>query len=263
MRRLRSACIAAAGLFLLASPALAAQQPTPAGADARLRVVLYDPLQVVALRGVLGYQTMIEFDPAERIENVAIGDSLGWQVIPNRKANLLFLKPMTKGPVTNMTVVTSLRRYTFELSAARNPRGAGDSGVIYDLRFEYPAPMVPIVTTPEPPPPKPPEDLNHAYSYEGSAQNLPLRVFDDGHSTYFRFADDASYPAIFTVEADKTEAVVNLRSRDGYLVIDRLARGFVLRRGKVETRIFNDGFREVAAGPLSPQPRHKSRRLFP
>ena len=252
----------ALGLVLLASPALASVIPSPAGDDPRLRVMLYDPLQVVALRGVLGYQTMIEFDPAEHIENVAIGDALGWQVIPNRKANLLFLKPMARAPLTNLTVVTNMRRYTFELSTTRNPRGMGDRGVIYDLRFEYPAPVVPVVTTPQPPPPKPPQDVNHDYSYEGSALNLPLRVFDDGHSTYFRFADDASYPAIFAVEADKTEAVVNFRTLDGYLVVDRLARGFVLRRGKVETRLFNDDFREAAGGPLSPQLRHKSRRLF-
>ena len=262
MSALRAAPALALGLMLLASPALASVVPAAAGDDPRLRVVLYDPLQVVALRGVLGYQTMIEFDPAERIENVAIGDSLGWQVIPNRKANLLFLKPMARTPITNLTVVTNMRRYTFVLSATRNPRGAGDRGVIYDLRFEYPAPVVPIVTLPQPPPPKPPQDVNHDYSYEGSAQNLPLRVFDDGRSTYFRFADDASYPAIFAVEADKGEAVVNFRTEGGYLVVDRLARAFVLRRGKVETRIFNDSFREAAGGPLSPQPRHKPRRLF-
>ncbi|HEY5411833.1 MAG TPA: TrbG/VirB9 family P-type conjugative transfer protein, partial [Caulobacteraceae bacterium] len=172
-------------------------------------------------------------------------------------------KPMAKAPLTNLTVVTNMRRYTFELSTTRNPRGAGDRGVIYDLRFEYPAPARPIVTTPQPPQPKPPEEVNHDYSYEGSAQNLPLRVFDDGHATYFRFAADASYPAIFAVEADKSEAVVNFRTLGGYLVVDRLAGGFVLRRGKVETRIFNDGFHEASAGPLSPRPRHKSRRWFP
>jgi hypothetical protein len=42
-------------------------------------------------------------------------------------------------------------------------------------------------------------------------------------------------------------------------VVDRVARGFVLRRGKDETRIFNDGFREATLGPLSPQPRKRSK----
>jgi type IV secretion system protein VirB9 len=245
------------GLLLIASPSRAALDPVPSGGDPRLRVVGYDPLQVVNIRAVLGYQMMIEFDPAERIENVAIGDSLGWQVIPSRKANLLFLKPMERAPATNMTVVTDLRRYAFALSVRPGVARPDDPDVIYSLRFEYPAPAAPIVEAAAPPP-APPEDVNHAYSYEGSAQNLPVRIFDDGRATYFRFAADASYPAIFAVEADKSEAVVNFHSSQGYLVVDRLARGFVLRRGKVETRIFNDGFREAQPGPLSPQPRHKS-----
>ena len=89
--------------------------------------MLYDPSEVVELHGVLGYQLSLEFDPAERIENVAIGDSLGWQVTPNRKANLLFIKPMSLRPDTNMTVITNLRRYNFQLSVV-NPSRAPRSG---------------------------------------------------------------------------------------------------------------------------------------
>jgi type IV secretion system protein VirB9 len=255
---MKRALVPLAIAFALAAQAQAAVEPIPSGGDPRLRVVGYDPLQVVDLKAVLGYQTMIVFDPAERIENVAIGDSVGWQVVPNRRANLLFVKPMDKVAPTNMTVVTNLRAYTFQLSVRPGPVGPNDPNLIYALKFEYPAPAEPIVETP-PPTPEPPQDVNHAYSYEGSAENLPLRVFDDGHATYFRFAEGASYPAIFAVEADRSEAVVNFNVRDGYLVVDRLARAFVLRRGKVETRIFNDGFHEPGPGPLSPQPRRRRR----
>jgi len=247
--------------LLLTAPAHAALVPHPVGEDPRIRIVPYDPLQVVELKGVLGSQTMIEFEPGERIENVAIGDSLGWQVIPNRRSDLLFLKPVGHAGLTNMTVVTNMRRYTFELTVRRTPAKLNDPDVIYSLRFDYPAPVIPIVKAPEPPPPpKPPEDVNHAYSFQGSTQNLPARVFDDGRSTYFRFAAEASLPAIFAVEADKSEAVVNFRSQDGYLIIDRLARAFVLRQGKEETRIFNDGFHDALPGPMSPAPHGKTTR---
>ncbi len=250
-------------LLTLAAPVAALVSPTPAGADPRLRVVLYDPQQVVALHGVLGYQTMIEFDPAERIENVAIGDSLNWQVVPNRQANLLFLKPMARAALTNMTVVTNMRRYAFELSIGPS-RPGDDRDVTYELRFEYPPPVTPLITRPQPPARRPPQDVNHAYSYEGSTLNLPTRVFDDGHVTYFRFAQGASLPAIFAVGGDNAEAVVNFRSQDGYIVVDQLARAFVLRRGKIETRIINDGFREDnQTSALTPEPRHKSFHLFP
>ena len=256
IRALSAALSATLLVLATAAPALAALEPHPDGGDPRLRVVPYDPTQVVTVRAALGYQMMIEFDAGERIENVAVGDSLGWQLIPSRNGNLLFLKPMDQAPATNMTVVTNLRRYEFELTVRPRPTSPDDPSLVYSLRFDYPAPVT-AVATPAEPAPTPPQDVNHAYSYQGSAELLPVRLFDDGQSTYFRFAEGVSYPAIFAVEADRSEAVINFHVRDGYLVVDRLARGFVLRRGKVETRIFNDGFRDAEPGPLSPQPRRK------
>jgi type IV secretion system protein VirB9 len=100
---------------------------------------------------------------------------------------------------------------------------------------------------------------NAAYSYEGSIRILPSRVFDDGKATYFQFAEGEDYPAIYAVEADSAEAVVNFTVRDGYVVVDQLARGFVLRRGAEMTRLYNDGFKEVLPGPLSPKPRLRPR----
>lgn len=227
-----------------AAPALAVT-PHPGPGDPRIHVVEYEPSQVVELHGVLGFQLSLEFDPAERIENVAIGDSLGWQVTPNKRANLLFIKPMSLRPNTNMTVITNLRRYNFELSVARKPpKGA----MPFTVRFLYPAPAVARIEPPPPPPP--PVEANTAYSYEGSSKNLPLKVFDDGRDTYFSFGPLDEMPAIFAVDADGGEAVVNTRQRDGYVVIDRLARGFVLRRGKEVTRIFNDGFQLEEASSL-------------
>jgi type IV secretion system protein VirB9 len=221
--------------------------PHPGAGDPRINEVFYDPSEVVELRGVLGYQLSLEFDPAERIENVAIGDSLGWQVTPNRKANLLFIKPMALRPDTNMTVVTSLRRYNFQLSV--KARGSAKS-IAFSVRFVYPPPVMAFVAPP--PPPAPPVDRNHAYSYQGSSKALPDRMFDDGEATYFAFRAQEDLPAIFAVEPDGAESVVNSHMRDGYIVIDRVARGYVLRRGSEVTRVFNDGYHTQEASALSP-----------
>lgn len=229
---------------LAAAPA-GAVVPRPGVGDPRIYVVDYEPSQVVEVHGVLGFQLSLEFDPAERIENVAIGDSLGWQVTPNRRANLLFLKPMSLRPDTNMTVVTNLRRYNFQLSVARK---APSRAIPFTIRFIYPAPAVAFVEPPAPPPP--PVEANTAYSYDGSPKNLPVKVFDDGRDTYFTFGAHEDMPAIFAIDADGGEAVVNTRQRDGYVVIDRIARGFVLRRGKEVTHIYNDGFRIEEASTL-------------
>jgi type IV secretion system protein VirB9 len=242
--------IRAAPLLLALTLAFAASSaqavtPRPGPGDPRIHVVDYDPEAVVELRVALGYQLSLEFDPAERIENVAIGDSLGWQVTPNRRANLLFLKPMAPRPATNMTVITNLRRYTFELSL--RPRSASRNAP-FTVRFLYPAPVVAYIAPPPPPPP--PVERNVAYSYEGSTRTLPIKVFDDGQDTYFSFRREEDLPAIYAVDPDGGEAVVNTRERDGYFVVDRIARGFVLRRGSEVTRIHNDGFRVEEASML-------------
>ena len=246
---MRRALLLAAWATLAAAPA-AAVTPHPGAGDPRIGEVLYDPTEVVELHGVLGYQLSLEFDPAERIENVAIGDALGWQVTPNRKANLLFLKPMAQRPDTNMTVVTNLRRYQFQLSVKAKAKALA---VPYVVRFVYPTPAVAVVIPPPPPPP--PEDRNHAYSYQGATGPVPARLFDDGQFTYFAFGRDADLPAIFAVDPDGGEAVVNSHMRDGYVVVDRTAPGFVLRRGKDVTRVFNDGWKAQTASAVAPKPR--------
>ena len=87
---------------------------------------------MVRIDGRAGVQATIVFAEDEHIENVAIGDSNSWQVTPNKRANLLFVKPLAARARTNMTVVTDRHRYFFDLVAA--PAG----NALYVLRFTYP-----------------------------------------------------------------------------------------------------------------------------
>jgi type IV secretion system protein VirB9 len=206
----------------LSSATAFAVTPRPGGGDPRIHFVDYDPVAVVELKGALRHQLTV-----------------AWQVTPNRRANLLFLKPMARRPSTNMTVVTNLRRYNFRLTSLAQPT----RGMPFTVRFVY-APPVVLVPTPPPPDP-PPEVRNAAYSFQGSRALLPVRIFDDGRDTYFAFSGDEDLPAIFAVEPDGAEAVINLRLRDGLFVADRVAQGFVLRRGGEVTRVFNDGYRRT------------------
>jgi type IV secretion system protein VirB9 len=243
--------ILAFSLALVAAPA-GAVVPHPGDGDPRIHVVAYLPNEVVELHSVLGFQLSVEFDPQERIENVAIGDSLGWQVTPNRKANLLFIKPMANRPDTNMSVVTNLRRYNFQLSVRAK---AANKMTPYSVRFLYPEAAIAVVLPPPPIPP--PVDRNHAYSYKGSTKILPARLFDDGQATFFEFRGQEDLPAIFAVEPGGEESVVNSHVLDGFIVVDRLAPAFVLRRGSEVTHVFNDGYRTQNASTDSPKPRRK------
>ena len=234
------------------APVLAAQAPRAGLLDPRIRTVFYNPDQVVTLKGYFGYQMMIEFGPDERIENVSIGDGVAWQITPNKKANLLFLKPVENAGPTNMTVVTDRRRYAFELrSRARGGSSAPD--MAYVVRFLYPPePLPPAIAVAAPP--APPERRNIRYTYTGSRASLPSLVFDDGHFTYFQWPETASVPALFVIGPDGGESLVNYSVRDGYQVVEQTAPKFILRDGKVITTVINEGWREPTPGELAPRP---------
>jgi type IV secretion system protein VirB9 len=222
--------------FLLAAVSLAAQPATAQGAaDARVRLIDYDPDRVTPIRAAFGYQLMLEFAPNERIENVSIGDAVGWQVTPNRRANILFLKPID-GQATNMTVVTDQRRYLFDLRLA--PQGS-KAQPAYAVRFVYPAP---IVAASLPLRDAAPQVANAAYSVTGAPAIAPSRIFDDGEMTYFEWPPEAAAPAIFALAADGSESMVNYAVRGRYIVVQQLAPRFTLRDGKQVATVVNAGF---------------------
>ncbi len=243
-------------LALLAGSRVVAVPIPPGPVDPRIRTIVYNPREVVTVTGQLGYQMVVSFGAGERIENISVGDSLGWQVTPNKKADLLFLKPIDRLPSTNMTVVTNLRRYNFELiTVASSTRRAQT----YDIRFLYPNEELAAATIAAPETPvsdaAPPDSWNFAYSYEGSKVTLPARVFDDGHFTFFQWLASVDTPAVFAVQPDGKEALVNHVTRGRYLVVDQVAAEFVLRSGSAVTKVFNDALRPAEPGAAAPRPR--------
>jgi type IV secretion system protein VirB9 len=210
-----------------------------ASADPRITTHFYQANEVVAIHGHDDTQSTIAFAPGERIENVAVGDSAGWQVAPNKRADLLFLKPTRPGARTNMTVVTDQRTYLFDLVS-----GGARAAPIYMLRFTYPAPPpskpVPIAaatveaptTVPATPVAPDPATLDFAWSMRGNKALLPSRLFDDGHSTYRAWPGDVPLPAILTGEAKGAEGPVNYTVRGNYIVVDGVPAQLILRSGK-------------------------------
>lgn len=233
-------CVLSAAIVPLcwSAGAEAAAVPSPGILDSRIQTIQYDPNQVVLLHGTLGYQFIVEFNTGEKIETVSIGDALGWQVTPNRKANVLFIKPVLKS-TTNLTVLTDERRYAFELQVSPQRRGVP---VLYVARMVYPQPVIAVELPPPPPPPEPPPVVsNYYYTMSGSEVERPLHIFDDGHKTYFQWAPDSALPAIFAVSDDGSESLVNYVLRGPYVVVDQVAPGFALRSGKQVIKIVNRG----------------------
>ena len=217
MRLAAVACIA--GIALAGATPLAAQDTDP-----HIQTVAYDPGSVVRLEGAVGWQIMIEFAEDERIENVSIGDSTAWQITPNKRARMLFARPLSRKASTNMTVITTRRPYLFELSV-----GPRQSRTPWIVRFAYPLQAVEIVPEPAPPPPV---NLDFGYERSGHAELLPSRVWDDGRQTYFEFAEETSMPAIFAGAPGKDESLVNVTVRGRVAVVQQRAGRFTLRAGR-------------------------------
>ena len=211
----------------------------PGSADPRVLLATYRNNEIYTVVGTYGFQTTVEFSSEESVETVSIGDSVAWQVVP--AGHRVFLKPQEPNAVTNMTVVTSQRSYYFDLSARKNRDPAG---VTYLLRFTYPEGAPTVVTAkPQAPPPtapaKKPTDYNFDYSTKGARDIAPVRVFDDGEFTYMQFASLTDLPAVFLVDKDKQESVVNYRIEGPYVVIERIGRQFSLRHGNEVACVYN------------------------
>ena len=233
----------------LASTLLAA----PARADdPRLVERLYDANEVVRIEGKPSVQATIKFGEDEQIENVAIGDSQAWQVTPNKRANLLFVKPLAGRATTNMTVVTDKRTYLFDLVAtptAKNP--------LYVLAFTYPEEpaevqqaeaggiegptALELAAVTDPYAVADPATLNFAWSQRGDAALLPQRIYDDGQATFLTWPSGTPMPAILIKDHEGTEGPVNFAVRGDVIVVDGVPREITLRSGKDVATLRNDG----------------------
>jgi type IV secretion system protein VirB9 len=230
-------------LSLAAAPAFAR--------DERLATRLYNPDEVVRIEGRAGVQATVAFHEDEHIENVAIGDSNSWQVTPNKRANLLFVKPLSPRARTNMTVVTDRHTYFFDLVA-----GAG-AAPLYVLRFTYPAKAeekaaAPAGLTPDEAlamdsAPADPANLNFAWAAKGKARLVPARIYDDGTATYLAWAAGVPIPAIQIRDEKGAEGPVNYAVRGDVIVVDGVPPLIVLRAGKDSATLERRGDTRSAA----------------
>lgn len=245
----------------LASPAMAGKTPRNGSADARVKTITYHDADVYRITAHYGFSTVIEFDRTEDIETISMGDSQAWQTIKPSRGNLLFIKPLEQNANTNMTVVTNKRIYTFELTA-RSSQSHTSKNLSFRIRFVYPdqvdMQLANIAKSKNngfedrdfSPSAVPPEDWNFDYSYAGDKSLRPKRAFDDGIFTYFQFSKTGKTPAVFAVDPEGNESIVNYSMQGKYLVVESLGRQFTLRDGDIVTCIFNDSYPDIEADPL-------------
>ncbi len=221
--------------------------------DPRLVSRLFDPDTVVPINGQANVETTIRFGDDELIENVAIGDSSAWQVTPNKRANLLFVKPLAAKARTNMTVVTNQHTYFFDLVA-----GPKADEPVYELAFAYPKEVKPaakpgsdaaadepnaaeLAAASDPQSIVDPAKLNFAWAGAGDKKLLPARIYDDGQATYLAWPVGTPVPAILVKDKEGTEGPVNYAVHGDVIVVEGVPRQIILRSGRQLATIDNIG----------------------
>ena len=233
--------------------------PAPGRRDPKIRIAPYSRNRVYRLYGYVGYQIDIEFARGERFKGLAAGDIEG--IAFKAQGRHLFIKPRVSHLRTNLTVLTNRRSYEFDYSVSP---GAPDGTVrkaIYALRFIYPQPPVIAVQHARQ---RIAADLEHGpalrrnfdYWYCGSLSLKPEAVWDNGVQTWIRFGARQALPAIFVLGTDGSESLVNFSIRRGDVVVQRVVKRLVLRRGKLKGCIVNEAYRgggaRLRSGTVSP-----------
>jgi type IV secretion system protein VirB9 len=243
-----------------ASGADAESTPARGMVDSRIRVAPYDSAEVYRLRGFVGYQIDLEFEPGETFVGLGSGDMEGLAFVGQE--NHLFLKPKAAKVATNITVLTSRRHYHIDYAASS--QRPSDDDVIYSLRFIY-APS-PASVAADNAAKRLDSELDHAssrrpqnidYWYCGEQALRPVAASDDGVHTRLTFAANADLPAIFVRNADDSESLLNFSVDAGDLIIHRVAQRFILRRGKLTGCVVNRGYagggKRLDSGTVAPE----------
>ncbi|UWI83403.1 TrbG/VirB9 family P-type conjugative transfer protein [Wolbachia endosymbiont of Howardula sp.] len=246
-------------LFYFCSYATFAQQEARSiDTNHHIKIINYKAQSIHKYVGFYGYQSSMLFEQGEIIDTISMGDSTGWQLIP--QGNRLFLKPIDDFANTNATIITNKRVYHFELYA-ENASGLDDARLAYEVRFIYPVchnassdiiynnilnqstekTVIPDIYNPK----IIEQGLNFNYYIshtKGSHAIIPIKIFDDGIFTYLQFHNiHSEFPAVFMKDHENNESLVNFRTIDNYLVIERIADFFILRHGSRVVLIFNNG----------------------
>ncbi len=250
------------GIFVFLHPAIghATTFPVRGRGDARIRTALYDPDAVYRLHGFVGFQIELEFQRGERFVGLATGDIEALSFVAH--GNHLFLKPRVPAVSTNLTILTNRREYQIYYTATAARPVQTDPDLVFTVRFRYPpahsgtqatlqkevAQRLAAASAERP--------QNRNYWYCGAPELRPVEASDDGVHTRLRFAAQAELPAVFVRNDDGSESLVNFDVENGVVVIHRVARRFILRRGALTGCVVNKGYtgsgRRLASGTVAP-----------
>ena len=201
-----------------AAPLFAETAPASMGADARVRSVLYNPVDVIRLDTQLRVNTAIELGAGERIDSVLLGDSEAFEVEVLSNRTTVSVKPVIAGAETNMTIYTGRRTITLAISEghSRNP--------IFRLVLRYPE------ASSARPAKVAGGSRDIGYAWSGDEKLKPVNIWNDGTATYFAFAQGLR-PSVFGVDATGREVTLNSGTNGSVVRVPGLRDEYSIRIG--------------------------------
>lgn len=265
------------GTIIIFASGFCFAQSIPATVDSRIKTLVYNPNEVYQLKFHYGYQSYIEFSDDEEIEMISIGESFAWRLTPAGKR--IFIRPLEIAAHTNLTIITNKRTYQFDIRSGEYD-GKADEELVYVIRFYYPQtgitlPIPPQLSIPKIPTHKTPssklivksptpgarvdqvldpsisgvnegESLNLNYTFTGSDNIAPTKVYDNGKETFMQFKNNnLIIPSIGAVDIYGNERQVGYIIKDKFLVIPSVEIQFVLRLADSMVCVFNGQYSSV------------------
>lgn len=227
--------------FMKPSIVMADQYSKAIAINPHIRVINYSPNEMHRYTGYYNYAASIVLDNGEKISTIAIGDPTAWQITP--AGNRMFIKPLQDNAETNALIITNRRVYHIALDA-KEAKGIDDKNLVLETRFAYPQINYLQNTSQESSIPdiNDSTNLNFHYLLSGMSEGIkPIRVFDDGRFTYFQFPENnVTLPAIFDVNEQGAESVVNVRTVGKHMIVEKVGSLFTLRYDKEHVCVFNE-----------------------
>ncbi len=230
----------------------------PVWADSRIRTETYSKERVYPIYAQVGKAALVQLEADEQLQGEAtalgMGVSEAWSV--GVRGNNIVFKPKHESHVTNMIVVSNKRTYAFDLKQAdaNNPP-------TYILRFHYPDTVAQqkAIAREKQEAQRAKQDRalqtltdteavhdvmlsNNLYFGKGNKKLAPTSMWDNGRFTYLKFNNGRDMPAIYRVEVDGSETLLNTHIEHDTTVIHEVNEKIILRLGRAVLLIENRGF---------------------
>lgn len=271
------AAVATALLGLSPQPCQAQAAPISLPGDPRLVVFMFDENNSYPILTRIKSATTIALQKGESVEGMILGDTFSWEV--EAVGANVFVKPKFDNVTTSAALVTNRRTYQFTLkSTTETGRWYQRVSFEYpqesmlrrpDARAVAPQPVTlsagaEVSATPAAAPDKAPrgpaplpatgtssasdgpalvdlQKLNFRYAISGDAPFRPIKVFDDGASTWVQMPPKLQeQPALFVLNEAGQAELVQWFPRGDYLEVKRTGKNLLLKLGSREVRVTNE-----------------------